>query len=434
MPHVRSLASASATAVLVFCSSPAAFAQSNDEVFPQLQWNFGTPGARANAMGRAFIGVADDASASITNPAGLSRLTRPQFYVEFKGTDVKVKRLAAVDSFTTLAEQESSQPVNSITFLAASYPVNRKLTVGFTYSEFLRYEERFSLEPRRVPGVNFTFFGVEGDSEFKGTSYAFSAAAEVTPKLHAGITVSSDHLKSRSSATRFATIFGPGGPNDVSRSDTIVNRTGIDSTDHGAGVIAGLLYTVNEMFTVGLTYAKGPAFAVDETLESHTSGTFTTIEGFPKTVSIHVPDRLGFGISARPSERLLVAFDVVRIGYSSLAKDFTIIFNIEELDGSEFSVDDAVEVHAGGEYLLFTGKPRLFVRAGVFTNPNHATRFSSASDVTVNATQNAKFNLQPRKTVVGGTVGAGMTLGSRAQVDLAYVSTGEFVASIGVRF
>ena len=74
------------------------------------------------------------------------------------------------------------------------------------------------------------------------------------------------------------------------------------------------------------------------------------------------------------------------------------------------------------------------MRAGVFTNPNHATRFSSAADVTVNAAQNAKFNLQPRKTVVGGTVGAGITLGSRAQVDLAYVSTGEFVASIGVRF
>src|SRR5688572_261846 len=175
MPRVRSLALASATAVLVLYSSPAAFAQSNDEVFPQLQWNFGTPGARANAMGRAFIGVADDASASITNPAGQSRLTRPQFYVEFKSTDVKVKRLAAVDSFTTLAEQESSQAVNSITFLAASYPVNRKLTVGFTYSEFLRYEEKFSLDPRRVvlPGEDFIFFGVEGDSEFKGTSYAF---------------------------------------------------------------------------------------------------------------------------------------------------------------------------------------------------------------------------------------------------------------------
>src|SRR4029078_8756828 len=40
-------------------------AQSNDEVFPSFQFNFSTPGARANALGRAFIGLADDASASI---------------------------------------------------------------------------------------------------------------------------------------------------------------------------------------------------------------------------------------------------------------------------------------------------------------------------------------------------------------------------------
>jgi long-subunit fatty acid transport protein len=56
----------------------AAGAQTNDEVFPQVQWNFSTPGARANGMGRTFIGTADDASAAVTNPAGLMNLTRPQ--------------------------------------------------------------------------------------------------------------------------------------------------------------------------------------------------------------------------------------------------------------------------------------------------------------------------------------------------------------------
>ncbi len=90
----------SAIAVLLATSASVA-AQSNDEIFPQLIWNFSTPGARANAMGRAFVGMADDATATITNPAGLVSLTRPQVYFEFKSTNLEAERLAEFDSLTT---------------------------------------------------------------------------------------------------------------------------------------------------------------------------------------------------------------------------------------------------------------------------------------------------------------------------------------------
>src|SRR5262249_59716158 len=83
-------------------SATTAAAQSNDEVFPfGFEWNFSTPGARANGMGRTFIGIADDGTAPISNPAGLMSLTRPQVYGEFKSTDLKVDRLAGVESLFT---------------------------------------------------------------------------------------------------------------------------------------------------------------------------------------------------------------------------------------------------------------------------------------------------------------------------------------------
>ncbi len=47
---------------LLAVTAGSAAAQTNDEIFPQFQWNFASPGARANAMGQAFIGVADDAT------------------------------------------------------------------------------------------------------------------------------------------------------------------------------------------------------------------------------------------------------------------------------------------------------------------------------------------------------------------------------------
>ena len=52
----------------------------------QLIVNLSTPGARALAMGGAFIGVADDATTAVTNPAGLSNLSIPEVYVEGKGS------------------------------------------------------------------------------------------------------------------------------------------------------------------------------------------------------------------------------------------------------------------------------------------------------------------------------------------------------------
>src|SRR5512146_3586884 len=42
------------------------------------QYNLTGSGARAEGFGGAFIGVADDATAVVWNPAGLSQLQRPE--------------------------------------------------------------------------------------------------------------------------------------------------------------------------------------------------------------------------------------------------------------------------------------------------------------------------------------------------------------------
>jgi hypothetical protein len=101
-----------------------------------------------------------------------------------------------------------------------------------------------------------------------------------------------------------------------------------------------------------------------------------------------------------------------------------------------FSIDDATEVHFGGEYNLMTGNNPVFVRAGVFTDPNHTTHFNPSSSVstTINQYYTAVYNSLPRDTQVRGTVGGGIAIGPRVQIDAAYVHKKEFVASTGVRF
>src|SRR5262249_5626813 len=105
------------------------------------------------------------------------------------------------------------------------------------------------------------------------------------------------------------------------------------------------------------------------------------------------------------------------------------------LTGKEYAINDVTEVHAGGEYLLMTGQGRsIFVRGGFFSSPDHSTKYLGTSDAAENAVWNATYNLLPRKTDIVGTVGAGITLGAKAQIDLAYVVSREFVFSLGVRF
>ena len=67
MNRIKIISLCVATALLWGTTS--AWALTNDENFAQFQFNFNTPGARALGIGGAFISIADDATASETNPA-----------------------------------------------------------------------------------------------------------------------------------------------------------------------------------------------------------------------------------------------------------------------------------------------------------------------------------------------------------------------------
>jgi long-subunit fatty acid transport protein len=429
---------AAGTALLTIAATPA-FAQSNDEVFPQFQFNFSTPGARANAMGRAFIGLADDASASITNPAGLVRLTRRQAYFEFKTTDLSVERLADRRSLVTLDPTTFGGTFSSPAFLSVSMPLGDRYAFAFTRHQFLNYQEDFSLEPRPIPETDFAFFGVDGESNFQGVSYSGSLAMTVNDRFRVGVTISFDQLSAESVATRFD--FNPsttGDRFDLQETNLIVNQTEIDDTASGVAMNAGVLWLPNEKLSVGLNFAKGSRLEVSETLLLNPSQTtnqpLVRAQGFPKTVSINVPNRLGFGAAYRPTSRLLAAFDVVHIGYSSLVRDFTLIFDADTLDEDDFELDDAVEVHAGGEFLLLDRPYLIFVRAGVQTSPAHITRYRGAGTTLSDRFERAKYNLLAANDEIIGTAGVGIAIGARFQADFAVVFGKEFVGSAALRF
>ena len=62
------------------CLAAEASAQSSLQV--PVQFDFLNPSARSLALGGAFVGLADDATAALVNPAGLIGLTRKEISIE----------------------------------------------------------------------------------------------------------------------------------------------------------------------------------------------------------------------------------------------------------------------------------------------------------------------------------------------------------------
>src|SRR3954462_14535928 len=58
-----------------------------------LQFDFLNPGAKSLAIGGAFAGLADDATATFANPAGVTQLNASEVPIEARGTRMPTKLL-----------------------------------------------------------------------------------------------------------------------------------------------------------------------------------------------------------------------------------------------------------------------------------------------------------------------------------------------------
>ena len=113
------------------------------------------------------------------------------------------------------------------------------------------------------------------------------------------------------------------------------------------------------------------------------------------------------------------------------------------LTGQEFSVDNATDVHVGGEFNALSGSQPLFVRAGAFSTRSHLIRFGGSTDSQINSQWSAIYNTLGASTQWDLTFGLGTVFARSVQVDGAYVKTvspsditdrNDFVVSIAYRF
>lgn len=304
-------------------------AGAQSEARDALDAEFAGAGARAVAMGRAFIGLADDATAAEYNPAGLRFLRRPEFCVQGAYTFDKHRELGLGSTVRALSQgRRESVFYNerdeyfTPSFASWVWP-DEQLTVAVSHLANVHFRRSFR-DPVPLPSGRETFY----ENEVTNNVFALSAATHLSRQLFVGASL-------RMAQFDF----------DLK---THAQDDSFDDWSPSANV--GVLYRRPE-FSLGLVY-KTPQ-AVRGTLSGN-------------RIDTQLPWTVGTGLALYPTDRLRLLLDVDRIGWSSF----------DAVPGDEWERDDVWRYHLGGEYMLGpVRETALFLRAGYMREESNALRY-----------------------------------------------------------
>lgn len=361
-----------------------------ESVIP-LQFSFSDPGARSMGFGGAFVALADDATAAFANPAGLVQLVRPEVSIEGRhwrhstpftvGGRVEGRPTGrGVDTSAGLRMARSKETVNGLSFLSLAYPKGRWSVAIFRHqlADFEFRGETQGLFGGGTDCCQTRFFDQRFRTSVDLASYGVSGGYRVGETLALGFGVTHHHLSLSSEATMFL-------PDDdlpegfLGRTSYLPERSLVterhlsDSSDWALG--GGFLWWLSNRWTVGGVYRQGPDIEIGVERLAGQSGGLGVPPGAViarfSGVDLELPDMAGLGLTYRaPDDRLTVTFQWDRIDYSSI---------VESLRLEDRAVDDANELHVGGEYVFPGSTPIVAVRLGAWLDPDHQVRATNDS-------------------------------------------------------
>ena len=385
--------------------------------------NYNNPGARANAMGGAFIGLADDATAAYTNPAGLSVLTKPEVAAEFK---INTHTTRSYDKAITMNSSDYDSTTYDLSFASFSYPAGKFNITIYRHTRF-NSQNNYQAVSNYKP---FPFYQNNNEDDNREiVAYGLSAAYKVLPNFSLGASIGfCQSTITHSSVTTYTS------------GSASTNNMFYDNNAQAQSFSVALLWNPFSTFNIGMVYRYGPSFDTNVTATNVT----TTTSSYTFKDKTKYPDVYGVGISYSFPFGLTAAFDFDYIKYSQYLKDNVFYNGTKTLDtynADEFKVDDNYEIHAGVEYAFNVKETPLAIRGGycykrdhrAYYEPNQDTLTSSVSQT---ITENG-LGMGDNGDEHIFSFGFGAVLGKNFQVDLSGswgTFTKEYITSLVYRF
>ena len=421
--------------VIVVTSLPClTHALTNQEVFSQFQFNLITPGARATAMGGAFIGLADDATAVESNPAGLTILTTPEVFAEFKQMTYTVEQIYAnpitlhnvnfeTGSIETgITRKEFDDVVESFPFFSVVYPYKR-LVFSLYRQELVNYKSsyRTSAFPIGIPGIFQALPPHDASVDLTAINYGMGIAIQPIEGLSFAISPRWSEMRIKAHYTWFGLESlieetYPLTPTDFSEAD-ILYQDHIDDEDLSYSMNIGVLWRPRPKISIGAVYRSGPTFVAERETVAIVEETVESYNPDAAEFTVNVPDSFGTGIAFRATDFLTVTLDVVHIRYEDILEDFDILAGTYYTT-ENYAVDNVTEIHLGGEYILPFGDRFFALRAGIYHEPDHTIRFTGTTgDPALDLEEKEKFPGSDDQMHITG--GLGLVVSEHFQVDTA---------------
>lgn len=366
---------------------------------PPVQYNFAPPGARSLAMGAAFIGLADDATASESNPAGLTILTKPELSAQFRYSEFES---TVPNTVTAVGFETFTARVGSPSFFSVVYPW-RKVAASFYYQRAADYRSASKFDGF-LDEVTFNEDLVE--VHFRTENIGLSGAVKLGDKVSIGGSVRATRVRV-DSLQSFAVVQPFLDDDGVLFLERFRELRAIDDSKTKMTFNAGILVAPTPKISLGAVYKRGADFAFTQTITPY-------VDGFDygpdladppgsEPIRITVPDVFGAGLAFKPTDQLTIVADVVRVNYSDADLGPNGQSGYQRFgEGGGEPLKDATEFHAGLEYTWAEGNDWIFsFRSGFYSNPDHDGLGGLDSEQ------------------IHATFGGGVVFRSRLQVDLA---------------
>lgn len=349
---------------LMLVIAAAVSAQTND-------FNITGAGARAEGFGGAFIGLADDATAVVWNPAGLSQLERPEVSVvtRFKGENSEFTY--ALDPSLNATESQGNFTLN---FGSLAIPIASGETKIVLAAAFQRQLDFYESQKRQqeVPGTGIfnPRYVVSERSETRGGVNTITPAVGVRLNSLFSVGLSLNIWTGLLNSTL-----------QMDDSRYIVRDEDTYKLDYsGLNFVLGGLVDFEGMkngvpLKVGVT-VRSP-FKLKATgyynFDRRIGGSLTG--KFDLEQEIEMPFMFGLGTSYRIGENLTVALDYEIRKYGSKSIVSTVTNSTTGASGTNVdaiseSREDLNEFRIGAEYLIVTDNFVIPVRAGFKTVPS----------------------------------------------------------------
>jgi hypothetical protein len=411
-------------------AGPAA-SQVLEEWNPGVEFNFSTPGARSLALGGAFIGLADDATAAYVNPAGLTTLQASELGLEVRSFEYTVTYPDAghlgqetgmgVDTVSGVVFADTTGSTTNLSFLSYTFAgegwslaVYRHQLADFS-SEFKTQGPFFGDGTPTSPlGRAFPAWA---ETDLDVVNYGGSAAVNFGAGVSAGLGISYYEVAFDSVLRSFDVVDDPFAPANYDPSNLYSQRVATgDGGDWGLNV--GLLWRATNAVWLGAVFRQGPSFDLTYAGTCGPSDPdYCTASGneFEVAGSFNVPDVYGLGIALKPSDSFTVTMDYAHVTYGDLAEDVVGVPYLLAMS-DEFGIDDGDEYHVGLEYGFTSLASPLFLRLGGWLDPVHKYTYHG-SDELLSLLWAANNSADDQWHYTGG-VGVAFASG-RFQVDLA---------------